>query len=107
MCAILQGYWLPRKFGDDNRETHFSSLVSSGKLTRATALESLTHLPYPVAEQEADVAYVLKKLELWDKEFQSLLDPPPRRYEDYPNDLPLRRKLRLLTRHMRRVRIPA
>jgi len=51
-----QGYWLPRKFGYDKRRTHMSSLICSGEMTRAEALEALKAPTYDPALQEEDTA---------------------------------------------------
>lgn len=82
---FYQGYILPRKFGFDKRKAHLSSLICSGQVTRDDALAQLEAPPYPIAEQEADKEYVLKKLRLTANEFEQIMRQPPFRYADYPS----------------------
>jgi N-acetyl sugar amidotransferase len=80
-----QGYWLPRKFGYDKRRTHMSSLICSGEMVRAKALEILDTPPYSPSMQEEDTAYVVKKLGITDEELNRILNLPKKSYWDYPN----------------------
>ncbi len=80
---FYQGYILPRKFGYDKRKTHLSSLICSGEMTRAQALQELTTDPYPPALQQEDREYVIKKLGLTSSEFEAIMALPKKRYEDY------------------------
>lgn len=80
---FYQGYVLPRKFGFDKRRSHLSSLVCSGEMSRDEALVALEQEPYPLALQREDRAYVLKKLELSEGEFDAILALPPRTFWDY------------------------
>lgn len=80
-----QGYWLPRKFGYDKRRMHLSSLICSGELTRAEALDQLQAPTYDRALQEQDTAYVIKKLGLTEEELERLAALPKRSYWDFPS----------------------
>lgn len=82
---FYQGYILPRKFGFDKRKAHYSSLICSGQMTREEAIAELQNPPYPLSEQEADKAYVLKKLQLSELEFACIMRAPPLRNADYPS----------------------
>jgi N-acetyl sugar amidotransferase len=82
---FYQGYILPRKFGFDKRKAHFSSLICSGQTTREQALLELEKPPYPLEEQEADKTYVIKKLQLTEREFEQIMEKPRMRYADYPS----------------------
>lgn len=82
---FFQGYILPRKFGFDKRRSHLSSLICSGEMTREEALSSLGQEPYPLEQQLADKAYVLKKLELTEAAFEAIMTAPPRSYWDFPS----------------------
>jgi N-acetyl sugar amidotransferase len=82
---FYQGYILPRKFGFDKRKAHFSSLICSGQMRREHALLELEKPPYPLEEQEADKAYVIKKLQLTESEFEEIMAKPRMRYADYPS----------------------
>ena len=80
-----QGYWLPMKFGYDKRRTHMSSLICSGEMTRAEALEALTNPSYPPELQKEDTDYVLKKFDMTDDQLDALLHLPKKSYWDYPS----------------------
>jgi N-acetyl sugar amidotransferase len=83
---FFQGWILPRKFGFDKRRAHLSNQVLSGRKTREAALAALEKDPYPSAAlAEYDRAYVFRKLEISESEFDRILALPPRRYQDYPN----------------------
>jgi len=81
-----QGYVLPRKFGIDKRYGHLSDLINSGQLTREQALDEIRQETYPADLQEQDRRYVIKKLELTDAGFETLMAAPPRSFRDYPNN---------------------
>lgn len=82
---FYQGYILPQKFGYDKRKTHFSSLICSGEITRAQALEELKTEPYPVDLQEQDKEYVIKKLGLTEEELEGIMNLPRKSFWDYPS----------------------
>jgi hypothetical protein len=82
---FYQGYILPLRFGFDKRRCHLSSLVCSGQMLRAEALDELGTPPYPVEQQEDDRRYVIKKLGLTESEFDKLMALPKKTYWDYPN----------------------
>lgn len=82
---FYQGYILPEKFGFDKRRSHLSSLVCSGEMTRAQALEELIVPTYAPSMQEEDREYVVKKLGLTDSEFNTIMAAPKKSYWDYPS----------------------
>lgn len=82
---FYQGYILPKKFGFDKRRSHLSSLICSGEITRAIALENLKQEPYPVELQREDRAYAAKKFGLTDAELEAILRAPPKTFWDYPS----------------------
>jgi hypothetical protein len=82
---FYQGYILPRRFGFDKRKAHLSSLICSGEITRDEALKELEAETYPSDLQEQDKAYVIKKLELSEEEFDEIMNAPKRRFLDYPS----------------------
>lgn len=82
---FYQGYILPKKFGFDKRKAHFSSLICSGEMSREKALAELQQEPYPCELQEEDRAYVLKKFNLTDEEFENIMNLPQKSYWDYPS----------------------
>lgn len=79
----FQGFWLPTKFGYDKRRSHLSSLICGGEITRNEALEELKTATYPKELQEEDTAYVLKKFDLSQEEFDQIFNAPRKSYWDY------------------------
>jgi N-acetyl sugar amidotransferase len=90
---FFQGYLLPRKFGMDKRLPHLSSLIVSGQMTRAQALEELRQEPYSPEMASEDLLYVRKKFGLSSEEFESIMAEPPRDAGRYPNSIWLERSL--------------
>ena len=82
---FFQGYILPNKFGYDKRRSHLSSLVCSGEITREQAMEELLKNTYDPVMQQNDYDYVIKKLEISENEFKSIMNNPKKSYWDYPN----------------------
>ena len=82
---FYESYWLPRKFGFEKRRAHFSSLVLTGQMTRAAAIDRIarSELPGDLLEQEFE--YVAKKMDLSTEEFREIYNAPNRTYRDYPN----------------------
>lgn len=80
-----QDYYLPKRFGYDNRLPHFSSLIVSGQMTRDEALTKLEEPLYEPAELDRDIDFVAKRLRLSRAEFEALLEVPVHRFEDLPN----------------------
>jgi N-acetyl sugar amidotransferase len=82
---FYEGYWLVKKFGYDKRRAHFSSLISTGQLTREVALEKLKDNPYDGQQAAKDLDYVCKKLSITKTEFLDLMSKPNKNYRDYRN----------------------
>jgi N-acetyl sugar amidotransferase len=82
---FFQGYILPVKFGYDKRKGHLSSLICSGEIARAEALEELKRPTYAPTLQEEDREYVTKKLGLTTEEFERIMQLPPKTIYDYPS----------------------
>lgn len=81
---FFQGYILPRKFGIDKRRAHLSTLILSGQISRAEALEEIHRSPYVGYALEEDLEYVLEKLGLTQDEFEQIMSLPVRSHKDYP-----------------------
>jgi N-acetyl sugar amidotransferase len=80
-----QVYYLPTKAGIDKRRAHLSSLVHSGQLTREEALSELSGPAAAPDELARLVAYVKKKLQLSDTEFQEIMGRPIQGRQDFRN----------------------
>lgn len=74
---FYQDYILPKKFNIDKRRTHWSALICSGQATREEALQELQKEPYSIEQQKADRAYVIKKLDLTETEFEKIMNEKP------------------------------
>lgn len=81
--------WLPEKFGIDKRKITLSAQVLSNNLTRNEALTQLSNPPYDPHEMERDKEYVIKKLGMTAKEFESAWNSPNKYFYDYPSYYPL------------------
>lgn len=106
ITRFYQNYILPTKFGIDKRRAHLSSLICSGQITRAEALQRIAQPPYTPAELEEDLEYVTKKLGFSRDEFESLMRQPPHSHLDYPSEYPLFLRLRWLKRKVYGDRLP-
>ena len=80
---FYEGYWLPRKFGFDTRKVQFSSLIVTGQMTRAEALEKLKSPALDEATVRQEFEYVANKLGISTDELQGYLDAPNKSYRDY------------------------
>lgn len=69
---FLEDYWLPRKFGYDRRRAHFSSLIMTGQMTRAEALERITKPELDEHFLECEFEYVAHKLDLTVDELRAI-----------------------------------
>jgi len=95
---FFQSYILPVKFGIDKRRAHLSSLIVSGQSTREQALSELSE---PIADPKLiaeDRVYVAKKFGLTEREFDALMELPPRSVRDYPNDAKTYARMRKVIR---------
>lgn len=82
---FYQGVILPEKFGFDKRRAHLSSLICSGEISRAQALQEMQSETYPQDLREQDLNYVIKKFGLSKDEWRQIMALPQKTYHDYPN----------------------
>lgn len=100
---FFQGYILPRKFNIDKRRGHLSTLICSGEITRDEALEMIKKDPYADEQMKRDdLAFVLKKFECTQSEFDAVMDLPLRTFNDYPNEYKYISALRRLYNKLRK-----
>lgn len=86
---FYEGYWLPKKFGFDKRRAHFSSLIVTGQMTRAEALEKIAQSPYDETMIRQDTEFVANKLGITVDELNALMAGPNKSYRDYKSNAPL------------------
>lgn len=80
---FYQGYILPEKFGIDKRKAHLSSLICAGQISREEALLELQKPQYDVMQLKEDMAFVLKKLDLTEEEFEAIMKLPVQSHWDF------------------------
>ena len=80
---IFQSYILPVKFGYDKRKAHYSSLILAGQMSRNEALHLLESPPFDKDTIDADIQYLIKKLQISGKEFDEIMSLPLKTYHDY------------------------
>jgi hypothetical protein len=82
---FYEDYWLPRKFGFQKRRAHFSSLISTGQMTREQALERISHPELDQHFLQQEFEYVATKLDLTVNELQEIFDGSNKSYREYRN----------------------
>lgn len=80
---FYEGYWLPKKFGYDTRKVQFSSLIVTGQMTRAEALEKLRTPALDEATVRQEFEYVANKLGISVNELQRYMEAPNKTFRDY------------------------
>lgn len=90
---FYQEVYLPRKYGFDKRRIHLSSLIVSGQISRAEALQELSVPLVGADEAKRQTRFVGKKLGLRQEEVEQLLDAPGVSHFAYPNQESLWRML--------------
>ena len=82
---FFEGYWLPTRFGFDNRRVQFSSLILTGQMTRDEALAELERPPIDPEVLPRDFEYVATKLGITVDELRGYHEMPMKFYWDYRN----------------------
>jgi len=100
---FYQGYVLPRKFGVDKRYGHLSDLINAGQVAREAALEEVKRPTYDPELQLEDRRYVIRKLELTDAEFDTIMAAPRRTFREFRNNYETVRRLRRTVDRLRSV----
>ncbi|MCE4538164.1 N-acetyl sugar amidotransferase [Pelomonas sp. P7] len=87
---FYQGFILPRKFRIDKRKVHLATLVTTGQMTRADALQKLSEIPYPSqAELDSDRLYFLKKMNWSEQQLDAYIARPEKGHAEYGTELGL------------------
>lgn len=98
---FFQGYILPHKFGIDKRYGHLSDLINSGQLSREAALRDIQQPPYPEDLLTQDMEFVLKKFQISQTDFDTLMALPQRSFRDFKNQYDRIEKLKTLVTALR------
>ncbi len=99
---FYQSYILPVKFNIDKRRGHLSDLIRSGQVTRDEALEEMSKPTADPKMIDEDRSFAIKKLELSDAAFESIMQAPKKNFTDYPNNYGLVSKVKKVINWMRR-----
>jgi len=83
MTKLIEGYWLPKRFGYDVRRPQFSSLILTGQMTREEALKILENKPLSDKEAEELFKQVASILEITTDVLTGYLKMPLKTYKDY------------------------
>lgn len=86
LTKFFQAYYLPEKFGFDKRKAHYSNLILSHQLKREEALNLLKKPLYERVALEADMAFILNKLNINQKDWDDIMKTPKRQHEDFKQD---------------------
>lgn len=90
---FFQGYILPKKFNIDKRRAHFSNLICSNQMTLEQALQEIEYPTYSGILQEEDLDYVLKKFDLTEQEFDSIMNLPIKTHRNYTTIEPWEKRM--------------
>lgn len=84
---FYQGYILPEKFGIDKRKLHFSTLITSGQMTRDQAIAGLEGVAY-LSESDLvkDRQYFLKKMNWSENQLNDYLSRPEIPHSNYRSE---------------------
>jgi N-acetyl sugar amidotransferase len=93
---FYQAYILPEKFHIDKRKAHLSTLIFSGQLSKAAALEQLKEPLYQSTELRQEKEYVLKKFGLSDSAFEALMQAPRIEHKEFGKQQPITEKYPVL-----------
>jgi N-acetyl sugar amidotransferase len=91
---FYQDYILLKKFRIDKRRAHLSTLVCSGQLSREKALEEIKKSAVRDEDLKIEKEYVLRKLDLNEKEFEKIMSLPIRDHHEFKNSDKLFKSLR-------------
>ncbi len=80
ISAISHSYFLPTRFGIDQRNNSISAAVREGVITREQGLEEYAKPPYLEPEL---LNYFKKRLQLSDEKFEKAMSAPRKNYKDF------------------------
>jgi N-acetyl sugar amidotransferase len=78
-------YWLFEKFNIDKRIITYSAQILSGEMDRETALRDLQDNPYDKKEIDETIRFVLKKMDIKESEFKTMMSAQNKSHKDYPS----------------------
>lgn len=87
LTAFVQLYWLPVKYGVDKRNSHLSSMIVSGQMTREMAIAELEKPICDPEYMEDVINLILKNIEMSREEFDNIVKQEPRNHTDFKTDM--------------------
>jgi N-acetyl sugar amidotransferase len=83
---FYQSYILPVKFGADKRRAHLSNQICAGKTSKEQAKLILQNKPLEDHSIISEKEYIIKKLNLSEKEFEDIMKEKPRLHSEFDSD---------------------
>ena len=80
---FYESYWLPERFGFDTRKVQFSSLILTGQMSRAAALQELKKKPFNEETIHQDFEYIATKLKISVDELRGYMTMEKKTHKDY------------------------
>jgi hypothetical protein len=80
ISAFSHSYFLPKRFGTDQRNNSISASVRAGIITREEGLNEYASNPYIEPEL---INYFKKRLQLSEEEFDRAMNAPKKTYKDF------------------------
>lgn len=74
ITKFVEGYWNPKRYGQDIRMAWNSSLIMTGQMTREEALKEIEQPPLAEEEGQEMFKTIAQKLQLSEEELQSYFD---------------------------------
>lgn len=91
---FYQGHILTQKFKIDKRKSHLSTLICSGQITKSQAEEELKKPVYDSEELKKDTDFFIKKLEISEQEFNTVMALPIKKHTDFSSYINIFNRLR-------------
>lgn len=74
ITKFIEGYWMPKRYGQDIRIAWNSSLIMTGQMTREEALKQMEQPPMTEEEGQQMFKDIAKKLQIREEELQSYFE---------------------------------
>ena len=81
--AFYHRYFMPKRFGIDQRLLGYSALIRSNQMTQKEGLELMSQPPYNDPKIIEIVNLVKKRLEISNQEFEDLMQAPRKTYRSF------------------------
>lgn len=97
---FFQEYYLPKKFGYNKTRDHISSLIVAGEITRDEGIKEMCDFKPNEKTLIEERDYVLKKLDIPTKEFEAVMNRPPKKNDAYKMTWWINEARKMYVRHM-------